>query len=127
MSERKIERFLIDLELTYREIDKDMWMVEDADRGLEGVVVMFADPLVVVRVAVMPIPKNRTLELYTKLLELNARDVLHGAYALEGDQIVLVDTLNYETMDLGDFRSSLEAIGMALTQHYPVLSPFRNS
>jgi hypothetical protein len=125
MSDKKIERYLIDLKMSYRQLDTDMWLVEDEERGLEGVVVMLAEPLVVIRVAVMKAPEERRLELFTKLLELNARDVLHGAYALEDDEIVLVDTLEYETMDLGDFQAALEAIGMALTQHYPVLSAFR--
>lgn len=125
MSDKKIERFLIDLKLSYRELDTDMWLVEDEERGLEGVVVMYADPLVIIRVAVMKAPEEGRLELFTKLLELNARDVLHGAYALEDDEIVLVDTLEYETMDLGDLQAALDAVGMALAQHYPILSSFR--
>ena len=125
MADNKIERYLIDLKLTYREIGEGMWMVEDDGRGLEGVVVMRADPLAVIRVVVMPAPKEKRLELFTKLLELNAKDVLHGAYALEGDDVVLVDTLELETMDLGDFQAALDAIGLALVQHYPILSKFR--
>jgi hypothetical protein len=125
MSDKKIERYLIDLKLSYRELATDMWLVEDQERGLDGVVVMVADPLVVIRVAVMKAPEEGRLELFTKLLELNARDVLHGAYALEDDEIVLVDTLEYETMDLGDFQAALDAVGMALAQHYPILSSFR--
>jgi hypothetical protein len=125
MAENKIESYLIDLRLTYREIGDGMWMVEDEGRGLEGVVVMRADPLAIIRVSVMAVPKEGRLELFTKLLELNAKDLLHGAYALEGDEVVLVDTLELETMDLGDFQAALDAIGLALVQHYPILSEFR--
>ena len=125
MASNKIEEFLIDLKLSYRDIGDGMWMIEDDQRGLESVVVMLADPLVVIRVSVMPAPKENRLELFTKLLELNANDVLHGAYALEGDDIVIVDTLEYSTMDLGDFQAALEAIGLALGQHYPILSKYR--
>jgi len=125
VSETKIERYLIELKMSYRDLGDGMWLVEDDDRGLEGVVVMHADPLVVVRVAVMKVPEEKRLELFTKLLELNAKDLLHGAYALDGDEIVLVDTLQYETMDLGDFEAALDAVGLALSQHYPILSEFR--
>jgi hypothetical protein len=125
MAENKIERYLIDLKLSYREIGDGMWMVEDDHSGLEGVVIMRADPLAVIRVVVMAVPKERRLELFTKLLELNGKDLLHGAYALEGDKIVLVDTLELETMDLGDFQAALDAIGLALVQHYPILSEYR--
>jgi len=125
VSETKIERYLIELRMSYRDLGDGMWLVEDDDRGLEGVVVMYADPLVVVRVAVMKVPEGNRLELFTKLLELNAKDLLHGAYALDGDEIVLVDTLQYETMDLGDFEAALDAVGLALSQHYPILSAYR--
>jgi len=125
MANSKIERFLIDLMLTYREIDENMWLIEDPNHGLNGVVVMYAPPLVVIRVVVMPAPKERRLEFFTKLLELNANDILHGAYALENEEIVLVDTLEYDTMDFEDFRASLDAIALALAQHYSILSPFR--
>jgi hypothetical protein len=125
MPENKIENYLIDLKLSYREIGEGMWMIEDDHRGLEGVVVMRADPLAVIRVVVMPVPKDRKLELFTKLLELNGKDLLHGAYALEGNEVVLVDTLELATMDLGDFQAALDAIGLALVQHYPILSEYR--
>jgi len=124
MTDGKIEKYLIDLKLSYRELSPGMWLVEDEERGLDGVVVMRADPVVVIRVAVMKAPSEGRLDLFTKLLELNARDVLHGAYALEDDEIVLVDTLEYDTMDLGELQAALDSIGMALTQHFPILSAF---
>lgn len=125
MSEAKIERYLIDLKLSYRELGEEMWLVEDEDRGLPGVVVAYADPVVIVRVSVMKVPQEGRLELFKKLLELNAKDLLHGAYALDGDSIILVDTLQYETMDLGDFEAALDAVALALGQHYPILSEYR--
>ena len=59
------------------------------------------------------------------MLELNASDIVHGAYALENKKIVLVDTLHYDTMDYEDFRAVLDSFSLALTEHYPILSKFR--
>ncbi len=39
--------------------------------------------------------------------------------------IILVDTLEFETMDIEDFQASLDAVGLALAQHSPVLSQYR--
>jgi len=125
MIENKIEQYLIDLMITYQQIDKNMWLLDDDEHSLHGVAVMYSDPLVVIRAEVMDVPKKNLLELYTKLLELNASDVIHGAYALDKNRIILLDTLQYETMDSGDFRASLDSISMALTDHYPVLSKYR--
>jgi hypothetical protein len=125
MTENKVEQYLIELMLTYREVSKNLWYLDDAEHGLQGVAVMLAEPLVVFRVVVMDAPKENRLELFTKLLELNANDVVHGAYALEKNNIVLIDTLEYDTMDYGEFRATLDAFSLALTQHYPLLSSYR--
>jgi hypothetical protein len=121
----KIEQYLIDLMVTYREIGEQIWLLEDPDHDLEGIVIMYNDPLVIFRVQVMDAPREKRLELFTLLLELNASDILHGAYALEQDKIVLIDTLEYDGMDFAEFRATLDAFGLALVQHYPILSPYR--
>lgn len=125
MTENKIEQYLIDLMLTYREVDKKLWYLDDEEHNLQGVAVMLAEPLVVFRAVVMDAPAENRLELFTKLLELNARDLVHGAYALEHNKIVLIDTLEYDTLDYGEFRAALDAFSLALTQHYPILSKYR--
>jgi hypothetical protein len=125
MAENKVEQYLIDLMFTYREVGKNLWYVDDEDHGLQGVAIMLAEPLVVFRVVVMDAPGENRLELFTKLLELNASDMVHGAYALEDEKIVLIDTLEYATLDYGEFRATLDAFGLALTQHYPILSSYR--
>ncbi|MCL2067931.1 MAG: YbjN domain-containing protein [Treponema sp.] len=126
MAENKIEQYLIDLMLTYEQVDSNLWLLDDEEHSLQGIVVMLAEPLVIVRVELMDIPRQNTLELFTKLLELNASDVLHGAYALENGKIVLIGALEYDTMDYGDFRATLDAFSLALTQHYPILSKYRD-
>ncbi|GHV95437.1 hypothetical protein AGMMS50293_17570 [Spirochaetia bacterium] len=123
--DNKIEQYLIDMTLTYQQIEPNIWLLDDEERRLQGVAVMLAEPLVIVRVEIMDVPRQNLLELYTKLLELNAADVLHGAYALENGKIILIGTLEYDTMDFGEFRATLDSFSLALTQHYPILSKYR--
>ena len=125
MAKNKIEQYLIELMYTYQELGPGIWLVDDEANKLTGVAVMHADPLVILRVPVMEVPAKNRLELFTKLLELNAGDLLHGAYAMENDKVVLIDTLEYETMDFAEFRAALDAFSLALAQHYPVLSGYR--
>lgn len=126
MTDNKIEQYLIDMMLSYQQVEANLWLLDDEERRLQGVAVMLAEPLVVVRAAVMDAPAHHTLELYTRLLELNAVDVVHGAYALESGKIILIDTLEYATMDYEEFRATLDAFSLALTEHYPVLSKYRD-
>ena len=104
-----------------------MWLLDDDEHSLQGVVVMQAEDMVVFRAQIMDVPNSHLLELYTKLLELNALDIIHGAYALDSDnkKIVLIDTLQYDTMGFEDFRATLESFSLALADHYPILSKFR--
>jgi len=125
MAESKIEQYLIDMMLTYQQVESNMWLLEDEDQALQGVAIMQAEPLVVIRAEIMDVPKTNILELYTKLLELNASGVVYGAYALDNDKIVLTDTLNYDFMDYDDFRTALESFSLALAEHYPILSKYR--
>ena len=126
MAESRIEQYLIDLMITYQQVDNNLWLLDDEEHSLQGVAVMQAEPLVIIRAEIMDVPKNNLLELYTTLLELNATDIIHGAYALDNKKIVLVNSLQYDTMDFGEFRASLDSFSLALTQHYPILSKYRD-
>ncbi|NOY07265.1 MAG: YbjN domain-containing protein [Spirochaetes bacterium] len=126
ISRDKIEGYLLKLSLFYENIGDNSWLIRDEEKGLENVVVIAADPLVIVRVNVMDIPENeKRCEVFEKLLRLNASDMIHGAYALEENSIIMIDTLEGETMDIEELQATLDAIGLALIQHYKVLSKYR--
>ena len=126
MAENKIEQFLIDLMYTYQQVDKNLWLIDDEEHNLNGVAVSLTDSLVTVRVMIMDDPKDKADEFHKKLLELNG-DMIHGAYALSDSKVILIDTLEYDTMDYEEFRATLDAFSLALVQHYPVLSVYRKS
>ena len=125
ITSEKIESYLTRLMLSFEKVDKNTWLINDEESGLENVVVLRAEPLVIVRVKVMELPAGKKCELYERLLRLNAQDLIHGAYALEDESVILVDTLEGDTMDIEELQASLDAIGLALVQHYRILSEFR--
>ena len=123
--EDKVRSYLVDLGLSYEEVGDGTFLITDEDKGLKNIVAMVSEPLLIIRVKVMEAPDSNRESLYEELLRLNAEDLLHGAYALEGDHVILIDTLELETLDLEELRSSLEAIGLALIQHYKLLGRYR--
>ena len=125
MAENKIEQYLIDLKYSYQEVKPNFWLLDDTEHDLEGVAIMYDDPLLIIEVQVMNAPQEKREEFFAKLLELNAGDMIHGAYGLDGDKVVIINTLEYETLDYSGFRAALDAISLALTQHYPILSVYR--
>jgi hypothetical protein len=123
----KVRSYLVDLGLAFEEVGDKTWLINDEEKGLKGLIVLVSEPVAILRIKVMELPTERREELFERLLRLNAEDLLHGAYAVEGDSVVLVDTLELESMDLEGLRASLEAIGLALVQHYKTLSPYRRA
>jgi hypothetical protein len=121
----KVEEFLIGLGLSYQEIAPQTWLVDDEEKGLPGVVVSVADPIVLIRANIMSCPTKDREAFFAELLKLNGENLLHGAYALDGDEVILVDTLEYAGMDKDEFRASLEALGLALSENHEILSRFK--
>ena len=109
----------------YKEVEPGLWVVHTQE-GAE-VVVHYAPPVVLLRVRVMQLPaaEPRRGELFRQLLELNARDLVHGSYGLEGDHVVLTDTLELENLDYNEFEASFDSITLALASHLGALAPYR--
>jgi hypothetical protein len=123
-SREKIESYLLKLSLSFEKAGSDSWIVRDADKGMDNLLVMLADPLVIMRINVMGAPREGREKLFEELLKLNATDMSHGAYALDGNNIIIVDTLEVDTLDLAEFEASFDAIGLALAQHLRILSKY---
>ncbi|HAE23105.1 MAG TPA: hypothetical protein DCG47_12385 [Spirochaetaceae bacterium] len=122
----KVESYLMDLDISYQEVAPNTFFVEDETRGLPGVAITIDEPVVFIRTKVMALPKVKDIQLLETLLGFNATDILHGAYGIDGDDIVLVDTLEYDNMDKNEFEAALDSVGMALSKHYAVLGKYRD-
>jgi len=125
LTKEKLESYFSELDLSYEEKNKNVWLIFGEEKGLENTIIMMDDPIVIIRVKVMEVPEDSKSELFEQLLRLNATDMVHGAYALEGNNVILINTLLAETMDLEELQASIDALGLALAQHYEVLSKFR--
>jgi hypothetical protein len=111
--------------LTVMEIEPNLWLARTPDDA--EVVVHFAPPVIILRVRVMELPdaEPRRSELFRQLLEYNARELVHGSYGLEGEHVVLTDTLELENLDFSEFEASFDSITLALASHLTALAPYR--
>jgi hypothetical protein len=128
VTKEDVESFLDRLDsgtASVAELKPGIWVVKTV-AGAE-VVVHFAPPVVILRVTVMTLPAGepRRSELLRELLELNARELVHGAYGLEGDRVVLTDTLEMENLDFNEFEASFDSLTLALASHLGALAPYR--
>jgi len=108
-----------------QELEPGIWVVKTTS-GAE-VLVHLAPPVVILRITVMPLPQGaeRQSALFRQLLGYNARELVHGAYGLEGDRVVLVDTLELENLDFVEFEASFDSMTLALATHLGALAPYR--
>ena len=111
--------------LSVTEVETNLWVARTRDDA--EVVVHFAPPVVILRVRVMELPAAEPLrsELFRQLLELNARELVHGSYGLEGDHVVLTDALELDNLDYNEFEASFDSVTLALASHLSALAPYR--
>lgn len=121
-----VEGYLVRMELPFQEIEEGLWVVGDSQEAAP-LIVNYAPPLLLVRVEVMDAPQDEDLRkgLFRELLELNMTDLVHGAYGLDENVIVLVDTLQLADLDFSELQASLESILLALRSHYETLLHYR--
>jgi len=79
-------------------------------------------PLVVVRVHIGDVPKNASADLFRKLLQLNAKGLVHSSYGIDDDRIILSSALELENLDFNELEATLDEIDLALAEHVPLLS-----
>lgn len=120
-----IEGYLIQMGVSYEEIAEHTWMIHDEYETIDNIVVRYNDPVVLFRVKLMDVPEGTSQkDLYETLLRLNATDMIHGAYGLEGSAVVATDTLQAENLDFNEFQASVDALSMCITDHYRKLAKF---
>jgi hypothetical protein len=84
---------------------------------------LLVPPVLVAQVAIGEAPANlaAAAPIYKKLLELNASALLHAAFGLENDQIVLAAALELDSLDLNELEAVLADLDVALGEHVPML------
>jgi hypothetical protein len=117
-----IEHYLIQMGHPHETIADNMWVVRDT----ANIVISYEPPLVIFRSKLMDVPGKNREAFFRLLLELNASEMIHGAYGIEGDVVALIDTLQSEQLDLNEFQATVDALLLAISQDYQRLKSFRD-
>ncbi len=114
---------------SYNEVEPGLWAVHPGGELDLTVVIHHSPPVVVIRVKVMTLPekKKQSDGLCRRLLELNATDLLHGSYGIQGEEVVLTEALELSHLDFEEFLASYESITLALASHLRELATFKEA
>jgi hypothetical protein len=132
VTKEDIEQFLNRLaaeRVTYSEVEPGLWIVKPGGDLDFGVVVHFNPPVVVLRVKVMELPSDEDAiaTLSRRLLELNATEMVHGSYGIDGGAIVMTEALELSHLDYEEFLAAYESITLTLASHIRELGSFREA
>ena len=107
----------LDLLIESEDLEDELFIVNDEDRGVHQLIVDCADPILILEQAIMPVPSNPG-DLFRRLLNIN-RTLIHGAFAVDEETgtILFRDTLRLETLDRGEIEGSINALGLALAEN----------
>jgi hypothetical protein len=120
-SAEDIESYLLRMGSAYETIKPGIWIVKIDGSDL---VISMAGPVVAFRLKVMALPSHGREELYRTLLSLNTTEMVHGAFGLEADTVVVVHALELENLDLNEFQAVVDDMSMAVAKHHSTLSRF---
>lgn len=117
----QIEEYLIRIELPFEQVEEGMWLIADENDSIENIVVLHTPPVITFRVKLVEVEELNEatrLLLYQTLLQLNANDMIAGAYGLENNAVVITDSLQSENLDFNEFQASIDSITMSIREHY---------
>jgi len=118
-----IENYLLKMGVHFQSPEEGLWVLrlEPSDLML---VLKHEQPILEFMVSVSKQPQKDLNAFYHQLLEWNATEVVHGAYGLIGDKLVMTTALQTENLDYNELQAAIESIEMQLQTHYPELKKF---
>jgi hypothetical protein len=130
-TEKDVEAYLLRSNRRFRVVEgpgdaAGTFIVESGSK-LPPVAVRVDPPLVVIRAHVGDAPDaaNSSAEqatLFRRLLEANARLLVHASYGIDEGRIVLSSALELENLDFNEIQATLDEIDLALAQPLPELA-----
>src|SRR4249919_3633836 len=113
-SVKDVEAYLTQLNRQFQEIDTEPKTYVIPSGGTQ-IALRVDPPLVVLRVHIGDVKKgDADLPLFRRLLQLNARGLVHASYGLDDDRIVLSAALELENLDFNELEATLDEIDLAL-------------
>lgn len=124
-----VVNFLNRMEMEFEEVSDGMWLAyADEEHGGTPLVISYSPPLLVFRLKVLDVPRDgdKCHQLYKRLLQANANELVHAAYGLEEEDVILTDSLQLENLDFNEFQATVDSFQMAMATQMEALTPFRD-
>ncbi|MCH8555254.1 MAG: YbjN domain-containing protein [Schleiferiaceae bacterium] len=120
-----VKNYIIELghSITYESQIDNLLVIENEDIGVKNMVIGVASPIVIVEQYLFDVRDDP--DVFKKLLIKN-RDIVFGAFVLDetGEKVIYRNTLQVDTLDLKELESTLNALGLLLSEYSSELLAF---
>jgi len=123
---KKIESYISKLgySVSYQNEKEGIFLIESEEDGITNLIIGVAPPILIMEQYIFTL-KSDDAEIMKSLLMKN-RDIIHGAFALdaEGKKVIFRYTLQIENLDINEFESMLNSLGLLLSEYYEQIIEF---
>lgn len=123
---QKVKDYLLELDFSIVSEDEEdgVFVVENEEEGMKNVVLIVADPIVIVEQYLFDLNADSS-DIFKKLLMKN-RDIIHGAFALDetGKKVLFRNTHECENLDLNEIEATLNSLALLLSEYMDELIAF---
>ena len=115
-----VKGYLLDIDLNIVSEDEaeELVVVEDAENGIQNLIIDCEPPIVILEQHIMDVPEVPG-EFFKRLLQMN-RTMVHGAFVLgdeDGSRVIFRDTLQLENLDRNELEGSIRSLELALAEN----------
>ncbi len=121
---QKVKEYLLDSNylLKVENTESQMFVIDKQEDGIHNLVLDCEDPILIIEQFLFEI-KNPSTQIYKDLLMKN-RDIIHGAFVLDGDRVSFRDTLQLENLDRNELEGSLNSLSLLMSEYNNELIEF---
>ena len=115
----------LDFEILQEDEADGLFVVESEDNGMKNVVLIVADPILIVEQFLFELPEVGAGDIAAKLLYKN-RDIIHGAFAMDEAErkVYFRNTHECENLDLNELEATLNSLALLLSEYSSQLIEF---
>ncbi|MGB0524656.1 MAG: YbjN domain-containing protein [Flammeovirgaceae bacterium] len=122
----KVKHYLMELnyDITHEDPEEELVVIDKEDEGIKNMVIDCESPILIIEQFLFTF-KNDSSTMFKSLLQKN-REIVHGAFVIdeEGNKVLYRDTLQLDTLDLGELEASLTSLTLLLNEFYDEIIKF---
>lgn len=115
---KKVKDYILELGyvILYENESDSLFVIENEDMGVKNMVIGVATPILIIEQYLFDVREDSGV---FKQLLIKNRDIVHGAFVLDekGEKVIYRNTLQVETLDLKELESTINALGLLLSEY----------